>query len=190
MHRNDRDTPDMLTAAARMPAATHLRTATRAMHDTVDAAFSRFDLTARAGYAHFLRAHAEATAAVEGVLTEDATLPRWRPRLPLLLGDLAAIGVSAPPPLPFALPASAAARLGALYVLEGSRLGGALLERQVFAGAPRAFLSARHEPGEWRLFLQTLETRATGQAADWFDDLAAGAVASFALYAEAAQPSA
>lgn len=176
----------MLTPATRMPAATHLRSVTGPSHDIVDSAFSGYDLAVPRDYGRFLLAHAEATAAVEGVLSQDAALPRWRPRLTLLLSDLAALGLSPRPPLRFDPDPRPAARLGALYVLEGSRLGGALLEKRVFAGAPRAFLSAWHEPGEWRSFLLTLEDRALGQDAQWLDDLAAGAIACFALYAGAA----
>jgi len=176
----------VVSIAATLPIAGHLRAATRAAHDTVDASFSRFDLADRDDYARFLLAHTRATAAVEAVLTQDSALPRWRPRLPLLLSDLAALGRTPLPPLAFDLGDAPAARLGALYVMEGSRLGGAILVKRLFAGAPAAFLSARHDPGEWRAFLQGLDDRGVGQPPQWRDDVGAGATACFALYATAA----
>ena len=168
-----------------LPVASRLRTMTRAAHDTVDASFSRFDLADRDDYARFLLAHASATAAVEGVLVRDATLPQWRPRLRLLLDDLAGLGLAPPLPLAFDPGDTVAARLGALYVMEGSRLGGAVLAKRVFDGAPAALLSARHDPGEWRAFLRTLDARGVGQSPEWHDAVAAGASACFALYATA-----
>jgi heme oxygenase len=170
---------------ATIPVASHLRALTRAAHDTVDASFSRFDLVDRDDYARFLLAHASATAAVEAVLVRDATLPPWRPRLSLLLDDLAGLGLAPPRPLAFDPGDTQAARLGALYVMEGSRLGGAVLAKRVFAGAPAAFLSARHDPGEWRAFLRTLDARGVEQPPEWHDAVAAGATACFALYATA-----
>lgn len=174
-----------LPPAAALPIASHLRTATRAAHETVDAAFSRLNLADRDDYARFLLAHAGATAAVERVLVQDSALPPWRPRLPLLLDDIAALGLSPPSPLAFDLDDKPAARLGALYVMEGSRLGGAVLAKRVFADAPATFLSARHDPGEWRAFLRALDDRGVGQPPEWRDDVAAGAAACFALYATA-----
>ena len=177
-----------MNTAAAPSIASHLRAATRAAHDMVDASFSRFDLADPDDYAGFLLAHARATAAVEAVLVRDTTLPPWRPRLALLLDDLAGLGLAPPPPLAFDPGDEPAARLGALYVMEGSRLGGAVLARRVLTGAPAAFLSARHDPGEWRGFLRTLDARGVGQPPEWHDAVAAGASACFALYATASLP--
>lgn len=177
----------MVNPSAVVPVASHLRTITRAAHDTVDAAFSRLDLADRADYARFLLAHAAATAAVEAVLSGDPTLPRWRPRLALLQNDLATLELAPPPPLPFDPGGTSAARLGALYVLEGSRLGGAVLVKRVYPGAPTAFLSARHDPGEWRAFLRAMDERGVGQTPDWLDTVACGASACFALYTASSQ---
>ena len=50
-----------------------------------------------------------------------------------------------------------ASMLGAIYVLEGSRLGGAVLKRTVPGHFPRRFLEARQAAGSWRTLLQALD---------------------------------
>lgn len=123
-----------------------LRRETRDEHDRVDAAFSRFGLEGP-GYARFLKALARAYLPVEDALAATAVarlVPGWREhrRGDALRADLGALGLTPAPPLAAPhLPTDAHA-LGAWYVLEGSRLGGALLARQVAPGLPRAFLTA------------------------------------------------
>ncbi len=51
-----------------------------------------------------------------------------------------------------------AALLGGLYVLEGSRLGGALLIRSVPSDLPRAFLTPGN-PAAWRAFVELMGER-------------------------------
>lgn len=158
-----------------------LREATRIDHEAVDSAFARFDLSDRASYAAFLRAHAGAIGAVEPAIAPE------RPRLPLLAADLAALDEALPPPLPFTPPDAEAegARWGVRYTLEGSRLGGAMLARTVAPGLPIAYLSARHAQGEWRRFTDALD-RAIGRE----DELAAAVAAArvvFGLFAAGAR---
>jgi heme oxygenase len=105
----------------------------------------------------------------------------FRPRAPLLAQDLVALGVKMPALLPLAPPTSAAAKAGMLYVIEGSRLGGGLLARQVPAGLPSAYLSATHLPGEWRALLARLDAEVDG-ATDAIDS----ARTVFDLYKRAA----
>ena len=162
-----------------------LRSHSRSLHDRVDAAFGRFDLADRASYAHCLLAHARALAAAEAVLAADAALPAWRPRLPLLAADLHALGEALPDPLLFALP-NTPARLGLLYVTEGSRLGGVMLARSVPAELPGAYLGARHLPGEWRDLLHHIEAAGAGRESDWLARVQEGAEAGFGLYLRAA----
>lgn len=164
-----------------------LRAATAGDHDAVDAAFGGFALDDADGYRRFLLAHARALPAVEMALTgaADDELPAFRPRTSALAGDLAALGEAVPAPLPFAATGDAA-RWGALYVIEGSRLGGQLLARSLPAGMPAAYLSARHLPGEWRTLLAALDARAAAADAVWRETAMAGARDTFALYARAA----
>jgi heme oxygenase len=182
-----------------------LRAATAADHRQVDDRFGGFALDDPAAYVRFLRAHGRALPAVEAALAQagvgagagmgaGAMLPPWRPRAPLIAADLAALGAPMPPPLPFTL--DGAERWGALYVMEGSRLGGQLLARRVACGLPVAYLSAKHAAGAWRTLLAAIDAQAAaadagradaGRAdAGWADAALAGARATFALYAQAA----
>ncbi len=165
-----------------MTAVHMLRSATAPDHDRVDAAFAGYDLGDRAAYIRFLLAHARALPSAEDALAIH-DLPRWRRRAPMLAADLTALGEIMPDPLPFALPAGRAAALGALYVLEGSRLGGVLLARRVPATLPSAYLAAKHERGEWRALLAAIDADIGEVAAA---EAVAGAHAAFALYAAAA----
>ena len=171
-----------MTAAA--SAVRRLRAETAAEHDRVDAAYTRYDLADPVSYRAFLEAHARALPAVEAVLTDDA-LPAWRERTSALAADLAALGGDWPEPLPLDPPATAAAAWGMLYVIEGSRLGGVMLARQVGEELPRAYLSARHDSGEWRALLAALDAAAEDEA--WIDQTIAAARQVFALYGRAVQ---
>ncbi len=169
-----------------MTAMTMLRDATGAAHERVDAAFGGHDLSAPAAYRAFLRAHALALPAAEramAALPFALTLPT---RTSLLADDLGTLGMAMPDPLPFPIGDDAASRWGVLYVVEGSRLGGALLARQVPQGMPRAYLGAVHAPGQWRAIRAALDAAATGRDADWNARMVSGALATFALYAAAA----
>lgn len=167
-----------------MEAVQQLRAATAADHDSVDAAFGGFDLADRADYGRFLTAHGRALPAVEAALRGAAGLPELRPRAPLIARDLAALGLAMPTPLPFSLAPSLATQFGAAYVIEGSRLGGGVLVRQVDPALPRAYLSATHLAGEWRAFLAGLERAAEGP--HWIAAAIMAASATFALYRAAA----
>lgn len=165
-----------------MNAVQQLRSATAISHDRVDAAFGGFDLADRTAYAAFLLAHARALPAVERAVASFAALPAVRSRAAMLADDLDALGQIMPEPLPFAL-ADEAEGWGALYVAEGSRLGGIMLAGQVGTPLPSAYLSARHDKGEWRALLAAIDAAAEDQA--WIDRAVAGAQATFTLYAAA-----
>jgi heme oxygenase len=145
-----------------MRARAALRAGTAAEHDRVDALFGAFDLSERAHYGRFLQAQAAAFLPVEAAV--DAAggpelLRDWpeRRRSGLLVRDLAALGLAVPAPAPAPPLACKAAALGAIYVLEGSRLGGALLRRSVKPEYPQTFLTAPQQPGAWRKLLETLD---------------------------------
>ncbi len=162
-----------------------LRSRTAAAHETVDAAFGGFDLLDRAAYARFLTAHAKALPIAEARAV--AVWPELRPRVPLLAGDLAELGHAAPLA---ATPAAAnddPRAWGALYVVEGSRLGGGMLARQVGEGLPTAYLAATHAPGEWRDIRSAIDAAGAGKDERWAEELVAGALETFDLYAAAAR---
>lgn len=138
-----------------------LRAATAAAHERVDRGFARFDLADAAAYAGFLAAHADAFLPVEAALDAvgaERLLADWpeRRRADALRCDLAALGRPAAPGARFAIDDDAAA-WGALYVLEGSRLGGAMLARSVPDGMPVRYLAAPQPPGAWRTMLARLD---------------------------------
>lgn len=171
--------------AVPMQAHAQLRLATAADHDAVDAAFGAFDLTRREGYVTFLRAHARALPAVEQALRAGPLPITLRPREPLLAADLAALGGAMPAPLPLRTPADAAEAFGMAYVVEGSRLGGSMIARTLPPAFPNAYLSARHENGEWRRLLGRIED-ASGGDPRWIAAATEAARRTFALYAAAA----
>ncbi|RYD87558.1 MAG: hypothetical protein EOP61_35345 [Sphingomonadales bacterium] len=140
-----------------------LRLETRAEHARVDAAFSRYDLSSGEGYLRFLRRQAAAHLPVERALDAGGAarlVPDWaeRGRAPLIRADLADLGCSDVVEMPFDGLASDPELLGGAYVLEGSRLGGALLQREVKPGLPTRFLGQGSSSG-WRALLTVLETK-------------------------------
>jgi heme oxygenase len=139
-----------------------LRAGTAAEHERVDRLFSALDLALADDYRRFLLAQAAAFLPVEAALDAagaELLVPDWtaRRRGDLLRQDIAALAASLPPAEPVPVLLATPQILGALYVLEGSRLGGARLKRGVPAGMPMAFLAAPQQPGAWRKLLETLD---------------------------------
>jgi heme oxygenase len=150
----------------------------------VDVAYGAYRLSDRESYAAFLVAHARALPAVEVWLAGQQIEFPWRARRDALTADLAALGRDMPEPLPFDMNDNEAARWGALYVTEGSRLGGVMLARQVGEGLPKTYLESGFGPGEWRDFRQALDAAAGDDA--WIDRAVEAAEQVFALYGQAA----
>jgi heme oxygenase len=178
-------------AAASQPAARrggvrwHLREATADLHEVADTLGSDFDLGTTGDYARFLRAHARALLPLEAALAEagiEDFLPDWplRRRGAALRADLAALGEAVPQAPRLSLHTAAAA-LGAAYVLEGSRMGNGLLLRRIRdGGLPAAYLAHAGAPGGWPGFLAQLES-ALRMPALW-QAAAEGARAAFTLF--------
>ncbi|GLR47507.1 biliverdin-producing heme oxygenase [Sphingomonas astaxanthinifaciens] len=140
-----------------------LREATAESHDRVDRLFAPLNLGHAGDYGRFLAAQATVLLPLEQWLDEQGAtdlLDYWpeRRRADLLRDDLANLGQQIPQAEDINLPATPAAMLGAAYVLEGSRLGGALLARQVGADLPRRFL-AGERAASWRGFVGQLDRR-------------------------------
>ncbi|ODP38993.1 biliverdin-producing heme oxygenase [Sphingomonas turrisvirgatae] len=138
-----------------------LRAATTPDHERVDAAFGAFDLTTREGYAAFLLGQAHAFLPIEAaIVAADPRdlLPDWpaRRRGERLREDLSALGFPAPPTGDWAPFRHRADILGAIYVLEGSRLGGRMLARSVPADLPRSFIDTS-DSVRWRYLIEVLD---------------------------------
>lgn len=171
-----------------------LKQETEGHHARLDGALSALDLSEASDYGRFLRIHAAALLPVELQLESAgvaALLEDWprRVRRTALTADLAALGLARPAPVPFAPLAGTDEMLGALYVLEGSRLGHAMLLRHLSPAAPtrRAIAFLTHGAGErlWGGLLAALAGR-DGPAADR-SRMVAAAHRTFGAYLEAAE---
>jgi heme oxygenase len=148
-----------------------LRLRTRAAHERLEATVDLRSLTvSRAGYAETLSVFYGIYAVLEPALWQAVpwTLlgldAEQRRKLPLLLEDLAALGIDYRSlPLCSEIPdvSSVERALGALYVLEGSTLGGKLIRRELQRGLgleSRFFSSYGASVGSmWRDFTCALE---------------------------------
>ena len=170
-----------------------LRAATSEAHARLDSALGAYDLTALSGYRRFLEVNAAALLPLEAALTDAGVarcIPDWRirSRRIAILTDLERVGGEARPlPVPW-LPAAGV--FGAMYVLEGSRLGARLLLKTVAASPDPVVAGAtaflRHGEGLqlWPRFLALLEAHASTMDDD--SDVMESARRAFALFAKAA----
>jgi heme oxygenase len=145
-----------------MKARFALRQATAAEHERVDCLFSRLDLARADHYRLFLTAQACAQIPVEAALDAAGAqrlVEDWpaRRRSHLLIADLRDLRLQIPAPEEPPALTSDEAILGAVYVLEGSRLGGAVLKRSLPDTVPKRFLTAPQPQGSWRKLLETLD---------------------------------
>jgi heme oxygenase len=162
-----------------------LRAATAQNHKRVDAAFAAFDLDNADSYRRFLSAHARVLIWAEDAIHVDWS--GWTRRAPLILQDLADLGVSPSFPRSDLSLREPAAQWGGLYVLEGSRLGGAMLAQRVGGGLPRRYLSAGHSGGSWKVFQDALETAALPADTTWMDAAIGAAQSVFELFEDSAR---
>lgn len=168
-----------------------LRTATSELHARIDTALSGSFDTDLGAYTGFLQSLSRGVFPLERLFEKSGVerlLPDWpeRRRAAALRQDLAALGVEAPEPADMAPAGGDAWLFGALYVLEGSRLGGKLLLKQVLANPdPRArmataYLSQGADKALWPSFLLRLE--ASDAVAKSPDQAVAGARAAFVQF--------
>ncbi len=179
------------TRAAGPTLHARIKAATSAAHEIVDAHYSRFDLGDPQGYRDFLIAHAAIVPRCEAVLDGSGVaglLPDWeeRRRTPALLADLAALDCTAAHADCAVAPLAASEAWGMLYVLEGSRLGGAVLASRVRANPDARCRDAvrylRHGQGArlWPTFLQAFDNIAVTIAQ--FERTTASALETFSFF--------
>ncbi len=148
--------------------------ATRSSHRRLDLALSWLDLGKPRYYAGFLRGQAEALFPLEAALEENGIaniVGDWplRVRTPALEHDLAAMDVSCDP-LPVPEFKGAADMLGAVYVLEASRMGARVMLARLAQHPESSSIGAtaylRHGFGKrfWPSFLTLLENHPAAQA--------------------------
>ena len=174
-----------------------LKRATAEAHHQLDADIASRDLADPDVYRRFLLGHARVLPVIERALEAagvERLLPDWatRRRTAALNEDLQALGAAAPPACAAPTLQNEAAVMGALYVLEGSRLGGVVLARQALAGGSAEISGATryltHGRGQalWPSFLAVLEgndaVRVHPDAAE------AAALSVFHAFREALQP--
>ncbi len=145
-----------------MPLRSALRAQTSDCHAAVDILFGRFDLSNPLQYSSFLSAHARVVPAVETALEAagiDELLPDWaeRRRRHLLQADLAVLGIRPPELLPEPTFNSTAGVWGATYVLEGSKLGGAMLAKSVPSTLSSRYLTPNGPRGGTKHFMDLLD---------------------------------
>jgi heme oxygenase len=172
-----------------------LRTGTSDCHAVVDHLFGRFDLSDRSRYGAFLLAHARVIPAAELALARGgiaSLLPDWagRRRGDMLTADLSALGLTSPPPLDVTDFSSQDELWGAAYVLEGSKLGGAMLAKQVPDTLPSTYIGHQGPKGAMKAFMERLdgahiidEDRAIAAARSIFDHFRRAAELELELFA-------
>jgi len=166
-----------------------LRAATADAHARVDRLFSSLRLDRRDEYGRFLLAQARAHLPLEDALDRGAApgLPiDWpaRRRADRLRADLAELGLGEPTCDSVRPLSDPSAALGTLYVLEGSRLGGAVLRRSIDPAFPAGFLSPA-PPVLWRNLLDILEKLISSP--DEMQQAAQAALAAFGLFETSAR---
>lgn len=127
---------------------------------------------------------------VAPLATVDGKRLHYQPRLPLLASDLAELERT-PTPLQSKLAPAVddPERFGLLYVLEGSRLGGAMIGRQLaksqlaknmYSGVPQHFFADHQSVEHWQSFWVALTAQQFSEAE--LERVVAGAHAGFSVY--------
>lgn len=172
--------------------------ATQTSHCRLDLALSSLDLSRPHYYEGFLRGQAEALFSIETALTAggiEQHLPDWpsRVRTFALEHDLAAMGITCNP-LPLPDFKSTAEMLGAVYVLEASRMGARVMLARLAEHPDSESMNAtaylRHGFGKrfWPSFLTLLENHPAAQ--EDLPGVVRGAEIAFAMFESALTPTA
>lgn len=151
------------------PVLDHLRAATRDLHDGLEARLDVFSRVAdpaqrREMVGRFLAFYRPAETALAGVLGHEPGLDfETRRKVPALERDLATLKAAPSADAPLSPPVGRSEALGFLYVLEGSTLGGRVIDKQLRArGLSAEGLSFFQGYGDqtgprWKAFCTVLE---------------------------------
>lgn len=173
---------DLSEAGTEISLRDRLRRETSAAHERVDSLFGSADFGGEGSYGRFLLAQAVAWESLRPLLDNGSIT-----RADALRADLAALDLDVPPPLPETLPA--ALSIGHLYVLEGSRLGSAVLLQDLAAASPSlarrasAYLSESTRIDAWKRLSTRLQMDSGGY--DRPDEIIDDALFVFALFERA-----
>lgn len=173
-----------------------IREATQTSHSRLDIALSRLDIAIPLYYEAFLRSQAEALFPIEAALEAggiEELIPDWtlRVRTPALERDLATLGIVIKP-LPAPAFKTAAEMLGAVYVLEASRMGERVMLARLAENPDSDTMNAtaylRHGFGKrfWPSFLTLLENHPAALADP--AGVVRGAEIAFAMFEDALTP--
>jgi heme oxygenase len=190
-----------VAAALDLPLSARLKLSVASLHDEIEAGAAMPDgILSLADYASALGRFHAVFAPVEDNLAAFNAWPEWgidlagHRRTPALRADLAALGFdhAAMPLLVTPKLDNFAAALGALYVLEGSALGGKVILRALearlgpqIAGATAFFGGAGRQGAlPWPAFKARLDAFGHGRPASQVRSIA-GAMAVFRQFAEA-----
>lgn len=148
----------------------HFREATKASHETLDAAFGALDLSLRQDYVRFLGGHAIGMAPLFASFRSfvEGELGLHCPDYPAMLqADLAALDVDAST-LATIEAASPLTPAGTGYVISGSRLGLAMIARKGYwgreHGLPSAYMDDQQGLAIWKQAAAHLKQDAPDEA--------------------------
>lgn len=160
-----------------------VRAATLDDHKRTEESFAESLSQLPQSYGRYLQAHASAFPAVGRALSQAFDWSPWRERWNDLADDLAKLGLTPPPAVDLAPIRNPAEGLGMVYVLEGSRMGSAIILKSIPSALPTAYLRGGLNTGPWHRVKDLL-----GQAASATEaDVIAGARAAFRAFETAAR---
>lgn len=140
-----------------------LKAATDDFHRRLDERLSALNLGEADDYRRFLAFQARVVPPLENALADGGLgnlIAGWCQgrRAGAIQSDLAELGETMPDPADVPPIRSTAEMIGTAYVLEGSRLGGRYLQRQVGDGLPRSFLCETGEKDLWPEVVEAIDS--------------------------------
>lgn len=158
-----------------------VRAATAANHRRAEQSFAALIEAFPISYGRYLRAHASAFPAVGRAIAAAMEWQPWEARWRDLLQDLSQLGLTAPEPVAVAVAGSTDEALGMAYVLEGSRMGSAIILKAMPDQAATSYLRGGLDTAPWK----QLKARLTAADPAAAPGVIRGAQAAFAAFCDA-----